>query len=38
LYLVWYAIFPPFKRTALCIASDQVHMRVHIQDIAQQLL
>jgi hypothetical protein len=33
LYLVWYAISPPFKRTALCIASDQVHMRVHIQDI-----
>jgi hypothetical protein len=30
--------FPPFKRTALCIASDQVHMRVHIQDIAQQLM
>ena len=38
LYLVWYAIFPPFKRTALCIASDQVRMRVHVQDIAQQLM
>jgi hypothetical protein len=38
IYLVWYAIFPPFKRTALCIASDQVHMRVHVQDIAQQLM
>jgi len=30
--------YPPFKRTALCIATDQVHMRVHIQDIAQQLM
>ena len=30
--------FPPFKRTALCITSDQVHRRVHIQDIAQQLM
>jgi hypothetical protein len=38
LYLVWYAIFSPFKRTALCIASDQVRMRVHVQDIAQQLM
>ena len=28
----------PFKRTALCITSDQVHMHVHIQDIAQRLM
>jgi hypothetical protein len=38
LSMVCYSPSPPFKRTALCIASDQVHMRVHIQDIAQQLL